>query len=330
MSEVAAPAAPASAPSSPSSPSTPSAPAAPAASVSSPAGGKPLPGPDSRLTEAAPADPAAPKPETAAERKARILKGKVDGKEVEWNLDSIPDDELSNKLQLSEAARIRMQEASNLRKQFADFVKNVKEDPFRALADPAFGLDIEALAEKRLAEKYREQTLPEPERKALEAQRKAEQYERQLQEYQRREAMRRQQEEDARAEREIKAQFEAAIKTSGLPFDDTTLVLMAEEAQVALDDGLDLTPAQLAQRVNKKLRGIHSQVTKGLKGESLLGFLGDDVVKEVLKASLAKVKGKPEVAPTAKPAAAPKAEDKYAQRPNESYEEYRARLVRGV
>ena len=57
----------------------------------------------------------------------------------------------------------------------AEFMDAVKKDPWGTLKDPAFGgLDLETLAEQRLAEKYRESTLPEHERKALEYQRQAE------------------------------------------------------------------------------------------------------------------------------------------------------------
>jgi hypothetical protein len=246
--------------------------------------------------------------ETPAEKKARILKAKIGGQEREFNVDELTDEELTYRLQMSEAARQKMSEAAQIKKQFEEIRAAIKADPFSVLKDPAFGVDLEALAEQRLAQKYKESTMPEHERKALEAERKAEQYKKQVEQYQKAEQFRKQAEEDARVEAELKKEFKSALEFASLPVNDTTMYMLADEADIAERDGIQLSSKQLAARVKERMSGLNKHVFTGLKGENLAKYLGDDVVKEVLRYAVDKFK-KPGAAATPAPASPVRAAD---------------------
>lgn len=251
--------------------------------------------------------------ETAAERKARLLKLKVDGQEIDYDVDSTPDEKLMKDLQYSHAAQKRMQEAADLRKKFQDFVNNVKQDPFKVLKDPIFGIDLDKLAEQRLAQRYQEQLLSPQEQQVLQAQREAQQYKAQLEQIQKAQELQAQKELDARIEEETKRDFRLALEKSNLPPNDLTFGMMAQVASEALAEGLELTPQQMATEARERMSAMSQQVFSGLKGEQLLSYLGDSVVKEVLRTAVAKFQ-KPAVQPAliadpeTKPAAKPKAD----------------------
>lgn len=279
---AAAPSSPSSSPSpAASSPSpSPSSPAAPAAPVAA--------GKDPAVTPASGETPAA-----TAERKARKLQLKVDGQLSEVDLDSLSDEDLSLKLQMAEAARKRMQEAAELKKKFENAVKLIKENPFEALKDPVFGLDLEQLAEQHLAEKYRMEIMPEPERKQAEL-------ERRLAEFEKREATRlaeleaeQERELTERIYKETEQTFHQALEAAELPKNRETLQAMAQIAQLNLEHGIEMTPQQIAHAAGEQLKGRSQHFLRSLKGQALLSHLGPDVVKEVMRMEVARVRGQP-------------------------------------
>lgn len=220
----------------------------------------------------------------AARRKYQL---KVDGKIQEMELG---DDEVAVRLQKSMGAEKRMQEAAQLRKQQQEWIEALKADPFSALKDPAFGVDLEKLAEDRLIQKYRESQMPEHERRLLEK-------EREISQYKQREAqVKAQQEAKVRGEmeqrvfQEMERDFAEALAGEELPKNRQTMVLMAEVARANLEHGIELTPKQMASEVNARMRDMNSHVIRQLKGEQLAKYLGDDVVKEILRHSISRVK----------------------------------------
>lgn len=235
--------------------------------------------------------PDSPVAETPAERKARKIKIKVDGAEEEIDLDSMSDEEAATHFQMSRAARKRMQESADVKKQFASIQEMIRKDPFAALSDPAFGgLDLEKLAEERLAAKYRESLMPEPEREKAELQKKLAAYE--AKEKERAEAAQRQESEalEAKVRDELEAEFIAGLEESGLPKNPATIRMMAEVTRDNLVNGIEMTRQQIVAEVNGRMREVHQHVTKGLEGDALFKHLGDDVVKKVLKYAVEKAK----------------------------------------
>lgn len=229
--------------------------------------------------------------ESPAERKARKLKLKVDGAEIDYDVDSTPDDELATELQLAKAARKRMQEAADQRKKVGEFWERLKADPFKAMEDAGYTPEqVQQMMEERLRQKYMEEEMPQTEREKLQLQRELEQ-ERQYR--QRIEAERKaaiQAEYDAKVREEMTNEFHSALEESGLPKTPHTVYVLAEIAKFNDEHKLGMTTKQMAAEARKRLGGVNQAVLRNLKGAALLSYVGDDVVKEIVRLSVEKVK----------------------------------------
>jgi hypothetical protein len=294
MSDVAAPTSPGGAPSTP----------APAPSSGSPSTGSST-STQSRSTPASasptgqPAKPslreqAAPKPgeskgptgETEAQKEVRRqkYKFKVDGQEVEHEWD---ENEVRTRLQKSLAAEKRMQEAREKMKKWEAATSYLKERPDEALKELA-GLDIRKWAEEDLARRYEEALLPEHEREKRDLQRKIEGYEREKKAAEEKVRAQKQKEHFDQVHKETETEFLQALGDLGYEpeVNKALLPIMADLADANLDFGIELSPQQLAAETRKRAGAITQNVVRGMKGQGLLEFLGDSVVREVLRAKL--------------------------------------------
>lgn len=235
--------------------------------------------------------PAAPGvAETQAEKKARKYQIKVDGQEREIDLDSMNDDELVKRVQLAEAAHRRMQEAAEQRKQVESLFKLLKENPIEALKNPALGVDVRKMVEDQILREYEESQLSEPERKAKELERQLQERERKIQEYEQAKASEAQRQLEERVFQETQRQFVAALDAADLPRNQETIYMMADVARLNLENGIELSPAQMAAEVKDRLTQMHTHIVRGLDGEKLMSYLGDEVITKVLKYALERVK----------------------------------------
>ncbi len=229
-----------------------------------------------------------PAQETKTEAERRKYKLKVDGAEQEIELN---DTEISVRLQKSVAAEKRMAQAAETQKAFKAFQEAFKADPYEAAKHFAPDLDLDALAEKRIIERFQQEELQKQDPAAYERA----QLQKQLDEYKTKEQkvaeevkFKAQQEHDAKVGSEMERDFIKALELSGLPKDRQYLRMMAEVADTALDNDIELTPDQMAAEVNERIRTQHQHVTRGMKGEALVKHLGNDVVREILKYSVEK------------------------------------------
>lgn len=262
--------------------------------------------PNSKHADKAAALPA-PGEETPAEKKRRTLKLKVDGKEEEVDVDGMDDAELATHIQMSKAARKRMQEAADHRKelesyksQFQQLKELGKSSPQEAL-EKLFGVNPREFAENYLKGIYSEEAMPEGERKHLQLQRELEAREAKIREYEEEKSRAVKEAEEARLSESRAAQdkivheeyqrsFAEALEVSGLPNTRETLFEMAKIAKLNLQHGIELTPQQMAHEVKKRLSGTTQAVFKNLKGAALESYLGADVVKEIVRMSVEKVR----------------------------------------
>lgn len=309
----------------PASPSKSPATGAPAPTGSSVSGAKPT------SATAAPANskfadgtgaPAAGEP-TATEPpkpERRKYKLKVDGAEVE---EELTDDEISVRLQKGRAADKRMQEAAEYRKQYEKFVESVKKDPVAALKDPRFGIDVRKQIEDQLIAEWESQQklsgLSPQEREAVQRAETAERERDELRAEKQREQETIQQRQRAELETKVQGDLERefmdALDKSGLPKNRQTLAIMAEIAALNLDHGIELTRDQLVSETNSRLQGMHKQVMGGLQGEALVKYLGDDVVREIVRYSVSKVRGQPQSAKTFEPPATSNVQQVFSDEP---------------
>lgn len=285
------PAAPAPATSAPAAPATP-APQGAAPGATAPAAAKrPLPGAPSvagsATPAAAPTEPAAPKPP-----EKRKFKLKVDQQEVE---EELSDDEVTVRLQKGRAAERRMQEAAQIRKEFAELKALAKSDPALLLKELAGLEDPDAWAEQRLAAKWKRDVMPEAERKAEDQAKELEGYKAKIAAFEAEKTQAAEAKQMAALEAQTEAAFKRAFEVSGLPWTPEHLDAFGKIALEALDYNMDLTPEQMAAEVKAQLGKQDNESTEraktkllSLKGDDLLTALGDEAVKEVIRASVAK------------------------------------------
>lgn len=248
-----------------------------------------LPPPNSKNATSA-TEPPKPGAATATEppkpAEKRKYKLKVDGQELE---EELSDEEIGVRLQKARAADKRMQESAEVRKAARQLLEDIRKDPWAVLSSPEFGVNLEEIAEQRLAEKYKAELMTEEQRKAFELQKQVEAYQKQEQYRKDAEtkAKREQMEREVYAKEEKR--FMEAAEKHGLPKDLRTLALMAEVALANHEYGIELSPEQIAMEVNSRLEQPLETVRK-LKGDALLKRLGDSVVQEVLRAKVAEFK----------------------------------------
>jgi Txe/YoeB family toxin of Txe-Axe toxin-antitoxin module len=249
-------------------------------------------GPNSKLAEPkAPVDATGKAPETPSEKKEaerRKYKLKVDGQEFEEDLN---DDEIAIRLQKARAAERRMQESAEVKKAARQLFEDLKRDPWSVLSSPEFGVDLEQIAEQRLAEKYKAELMNDEQRRAYELQKKVEAYEGQEKYRKEAEANSRRQDLERKTFEQIRQRHVSTAKAHGLPQDMRTLSIMAEVDLMNHEYGIELTEAQLASEVNARIEQPLDSVKK-LKGADLLTRLGPDVVNEILRAKVAEFKSK--------------------------------------
>lgn len=335
MSDVptAAPAAPASTPSSsspassapaaspnlqPGAQATPSAaPAAqPAAKASSGVPDAKLPLQEGGDSPAANNHPEAKPGETKAETLQRIkLKTKVNGREEEREYTT---EELQLHVQKGLGAEAKFAEAAEIRKTFAALQKAVKENPFEALKDPAFGIDLEKLAIDHLARKFEaeEQQKADPMKYELEQTRKR------LAEYETKERTAREAQERAAHEEvqrrqidEMRKSWNESLKKAGFGENPAFHRHLAEIGRDFLEAGLDLTPDLLVAEFKDRMGTQHKTLMGGLEGEALWNYLGEDVGNKVLAYKVAQLQATKKVEPLV-PAETPKKDDENEPKPD--------------
>lgn len=297
MSDVVAPTTTAAPTSSTPSTSAPKAAPAAGAKAAAPTPGAPAAKAPAAGKTAAPATAMAGTPDAAeaaktdaakaAEAARRKYKLKVDGAERQLELS---DDEVSVRLQKAEAAERRMQEAAEVRKQFKSIIDAIKENPAEALKDPVFGLDVRKMIEDQILAEYEAEQLSPQEREKAELQKQLKEYQAKEEKAKAEQQQRARQEMEKKYQAEMERDFMEAIDKGGLPKTRHTLAMMAEIAQLNLQHGIELTPAQMAAEVKAQVADRNKQVFGGLKGEALASYLGEDVVKEIIRFSVAKVK----------------------------------------
>lgn len=283
MSDTAAPtsAAPTTAPSSPPA-------ATPAASVTATAPSAKTTttattAPQSKYADASTTETAA-QTEARKEAERRRYRLKVDGQEREEDLS---DDEVAVRLQKGLAAEKRMAEAAKVRKEAEALREAIRSGKLDALSEDERKTLRKTIEDQIIAE-FQEQQLPETERKVLEAQRKAEEYEKKLKSYEEAQERQAQEQLERQVFEQTEKEFAEALEAEGVLKTRHTLYMMAEIASMNLDQGIELSPKQMAAEVNRRLAETNRHVLTSLKGDQLERYLGEAVVKEILRHSIEK------------------------------------------
>lgn len=286
VSPSAAPAAPSEAPAAGGNLAA-NAPKAPSAPGNAPVGAKDT-APKADLSPKAPsAVPEAPK---APEK--RKYKLNIDGQthEAEYS-----DDQIAVELQKSRAAQKRFEEAAKTQKAWQQLREEGKKDPRLLLKEVAGIENPREWAEKLLAEEWQREVMTPEQKAAAERDQELQTYKQKVEAY---EAQQRQQfeaQQQQQLEQQIEADVKQAFELSGFEFNGENLEAFVKVMSDALEYGVELTPAQVVAQVKAQHEERDSKFSKsakekllGLKGDALLSELGDDVVREILRASIAK------------------------------------------
>lgn len=227
------------------------------------------------------------KAEQIAEAK-RKYQFKVDGKEWEEELDDV---EVRSRLQKSHAADKRMQEAAELRKKFNDAIAYGKDNVAEAVKS-LFGMDLDEWAETRLEQRFKEATLSPEQKERAQMEKELAKYRKQEQEARETQERTAKQKYEDEIWQSTEKDFLGALNKMGYSQDTSKFLLpmMASLADAALDADMELDSELLAHETQKHLRTVNQKRLGALKGDNLLSELGPEIVKEVLRAQLSKVK----------------------------------------
>jgi hypothetical protein len=240
------------------------------------------------------ADPKLPKAEAKKEA-ARIkkLKLKVDGKELEEEVNLDDDEYLTKQLQLAKAAQKRMGEYANLEKQVKAFLDELKKNPRKVLSDPNIGIDVKQLAASIIEEEI-ENSKKSPEQlerekletrlRELEEERKKEKEDFQTKEFERLQQQ---------AYERYDMQMSQALEKSDLPKSPYIIKKMADYMLMGLNEGLDITPEDVLPLVREEMQNDLKQMFAVMPDEVIESIVGKDVFNRIRKKSVAKAKTPP-------------------------------------
>lgn len=224
------------------------------------------------------------------EKQLKKLKLKVDGKEIEESFDPNDDDYLTKQLQLAKMGQKRASEAAQLQKEVQAFIKALKEDPRKVLADPNIGIDIKQLAAQVIEEEI-ENSKKSPE------QLEKEKLQKELQELRDQQAREKEERDQREFERLQASEYERydmlmskALEKSDLPKSPYVVKKMADYMLLSLQKGVDLSPDEVLPLVRQELQNDIKEMFAVMPDEVIEGIVGKDVIGRIRKKSVAKAK----------------------------------------
>jgi hypothetical protein len=235
-------------------------------------------------------DPNASKKEKkVAESTLKKYNIKVDGRSEVVELDLNDEAAVSKHLQMSRAAQRKMQEASDMRRAAEEFITLLKTDPQKVLTDPNIGVDLKKLAQDVInaeienAQKSPEQLEKEKlQRELADIKAKIEDDEKKRKSS---ELQRLQQEQ----QQKIEANIESALKTSDLPKTAYTVRKMAEMMLIALQNNVDLSPADIVPLIRKQMATDIKELFGASSDDVLEELVGKDRISKIRKKKVAAV-----------------------------------------
>lgn len=261
----------------------------PQASASAPQGA-PTEGVESAVQEALEAGDTA-----EAQRLIKKFKLKVQGKEIEREVNLGDDDYLRNQFQLAEMSKRSMQESAELKKAYQTEIERMKKDPWSVLSE--LGLDPDSLAESRIQDRI-DQMKKSPE------QLEKEQYQKELREA--REEARNLKDEKERlemgklqeqAQTQIQSEINEALSAHrSLPNSKYVVRKIADSMLWAMNNGFpDVTAQDVIPVVEQEMRKEFDQFYDEMPDEMLEKFIGQKTSERMRKRRLAKAKPNPNV-----------------------------------
>jgi hypothetical protein len=206
---------------------------------------------------------------------------KVFGTEEDVDLS---EDDLAREVQQGRALRKKTKDVAELQARAQRIIELAGNDPEAFLKEA--GKDPEEWARQKLANQAKLGAMTEEERQIHELQQKLSRYEQT--EKQRTEA-------EAKATREKRttelrgqneAKYQAALEKADLGVSYETVYLMAETEKLALEDGIEMSPDELAKETQHRLDRYTERYLGSLDGRALVKKLGKTRIASILQATL--------------------------------------------
>lgn len=241
--------------------------------------------------ESAEAVPEAAKPadapsQTSANKKKYKLK--VDGEELEEELDLSNEAEIIKRLQLAKVANKRMQESAEHKKQvaeiqeaLAEFFEELEKNPLAVLKDPNLKLDLKSIADALTAEQMAD-AAKSPEQKELEdAKRRIKEFEER--EAEERKARETQEKEKLREEagKQLENDIVQAIEAKNLPKSKILNEKIMSMARFAYSNGIDIDIKELVPLAAESYKAEIKDYLKEIPDEMLEDLVSQDRIKTV-------------------------------------------------
>jgi hypothetical protein len=218
------------------------------------------------------------------------FKYKIDGEDIEEEIDLNDKESLRQRLQKGYAADKRMSEARAAKQKALDIVKQFEEDPANVFK--RLGPKGREAAEKFLLEQIQDDMLS-PEEKDMRMT-KAE-----LAKYQAKEAKAKEDAEKSEMsvrEKKYADDFQAtiigALEKAGLPKKPELVKRMAKLLSDNLANGLELTADDLAGLVKSDKTSEIKALIQGLDGDQLIALFGEDIANSIRKSDLRRLREK--------------------------------------
>lgn len=229
----------------------------------------------------------------------RRMKFKVNGRDVEQEIDLGDEDSLQKLLQKGFAADERFQSASAMEKKMEQFAKLMQSDPFQALV--AAGHDPDKLTEAYMQKRV-EEMQKSPEQLQLEKLQKEIEKERKLREGLEQEKLTAEQSKiESEYSRQLDEEITSALTSSNLPKSPYVVKRIAENLMLGIEQGNeDIQVSDVLPLVERQIQEEIRQMFDAMPEDVIEKVLGEGVSTKLRKRRLSNMKRPPEGASAVK------------------------------
>jgi len=227
------------------------------------------------------------------------MKFKVNGKDVEREIDLSDEKTLQELLQKGFAADERFQTAAQIEKKMKEWASMLENDPMEALL--AAGHDPDKLTEAYMKKRV-EQLAKSPEQLQLEKLQKEIEKERKLRENLEQEKLTAEQAKiEAEYSRQLDEEISSALATSELPKSPYVVKRIAENLMLGIEQGNeDISVEDVLPIVEKQIKEEIQQMFEAMPEDVIEKVLGNNVSTKLRNRRLTKMKKAPETAANVK------------------------------
>jgi len=229
--------------------------------------------------------------ETPAAEAKRMLKAKVNGRDVD-----VSESDMIRDYQKYSSADGKLREAAASRKQIDAFYAQLESDPESILNDPRMSIDKQKLAMKWLTEQLQSELGEPSDPRDIELA----DYKKKLGEFENRDKEAKDAKDKTEYEgfveqrrNEIASTLSKAMELSPLSKEPSvaaeTLRDMAQYMRLCRDAGYEVTPQELAQHVEQNKLKTFATLTNALEGDQLVALLGEGLINKLRKWDLGRL-----------------------------------------